>query len=173
MLIPLQPAFEMPRAAVVLFALIVLVLVNALAAASGGTSEVLMARVPAPVIGPPVKPSPLPTLVTVPTGMATQVQAPPVNSRIWLAAQVFKPRLVVPPKETDPPPLSGLLAATVRDEFASMELVTPPVATLKVGVPPPPPAKPAPAITFVTVPGKVCPAMKVTFPVLLTANAVP
>src|SRR5271156_3927226 len=130
MLIPLPPAFEMPRAGLVLFAVIVLVLVNAFVAASWGTTDVLIASVPLPVIGPPVRPRPLPTLVTVPVGMFTHAQAPPVNSRIWLAAQVFKPRLVLPPSETDPPPLRGLLAFTVKDEFASMALVTPPVAML-------------------------------------------
>src|SRR5580693_108855 len=161
MLIPLPPAFEMPRAALVLFALIVLVLVNAFAAASWGTIEVLIANVPLPVIGPPVKPRPLPTLVTVPTGTATHVQAPPVNSRIWPAAQAFRPRLVVPPKETDPPPLSGLLAVTVNDGFASIELVTPPVAMLSVpDVVMGPPVSPDPLPTLVTVPvpGKACPA---------------
>ena len=105
---------------------------NVLAAASCGTTEVLIVRVPLPVIGPPLRPSPLPTLVTVPVAGFAQAHAPLTNCRIWLAAQLFRPRLVLPPRDTAPPPVNGLLAVTVKDEFASIALVTPPVAMLSV-----------------------------------------
>src|SRR5208282_4377973 len=45
---------------------IVCVPAKVLAAPSWGTTEVLMLSVPAPMIGPPVRPKPDPTLVTVP-----------------------------------------------------------------------------------------------------------
>ena len=83
---------------------------------------------------------------------------------------------MLPPSETAPPPLSGLLAVTVSDEYCSMALVTPPVATLSVpllviG----PPVNPAPLPTLVTVPvpGKVWPLTNVTSPLLFTSNTVP
>ena len=68
------------------------------------------------------------------------------------------------------------MAVTVKDECASMALVTPPDGMLSVPLPViGPPVSPAPLPTLVTVPvpGKVWPAMNVTFPVLLTAKAVP
>src|SRR5271170_7502045 len=120
------------------------------------TPPVGMLSVPLPVIGPPVSPAPLATLVTVPVAALAQAHAPLMNCRIWLVAQLFSPRLVVPPRETDPPPLSGLLAVTVSDGFTSMAFVTPLVAMLRVPLPViGPPASPAPLPTLVTVPSPV------------------
>ena len=150
--------------------------VKVLAAPSCGTTEVLIANVPLPVMGPPLSPSPLPTLVTVPVAGFSQFHAPLTNCRIWLVEQLFKLRLVLPPSDTAPPPVNGLLAVTVNDEFASIALVTPPVLMLRlpldvIG----PPVSPAPLPTLVTVPvpGKVWPDTNVTKPVLLTSKAVP
>src|SRR5580704_13527533 len=171
---PAAPVTVPPR---FMFPLTVRLPVNVLLdAPSCGTTEVLMEMVPDVVIVPPVKPSPVATLVTVPVAGLTHAHAPLTNSRIWLAPQLLRPRLVLPPKETAPPPFSGLLAVTVKDECASIALVTPVLAMLNVplcviG----PPVSPAPLATLVTVPvpGKVWPAMKVTLPVLLTSKVVP
>src|SRR5713101_4174575 len=54
-----------------------------LLAASCGTIEVLMARLPLVVIGPPVRPNPLPTLVTV-----------PAPGKVWPATNVTFPVLL-------------------------------------------------------------------------------
>ena len=49
-----------------------------------GTTEVLMDRVPLCVMGPPVRPNPLPTLVTV-----------PVPGKVWPATKVTFPVLLM------------------------------------------------------------------------------
>ena len=61
--------------------------------------------------------------------------------------------MVVPPNATKPPPVRSVPAVTVNDGFASMALVTPAVAMLKVPlVVTGPPVSPAPLPTLVTVP---------------------
>ena len=176
MSIPSPVVLEMLRAGLLLFTLIAFRLLDEFAPASCGTTEVLIVRVPLPVIGPPLRPSPLPTLVTVPVAGFAQAHAPLTNCRIWLAEQLFRLRLVLPPRDTAPPPVNGLLPVTVKDEFASIALVTPPLAMLSVPLEViGPPVSPAPLPTLVTVPvpGKVWPATKVTRPVRLTSKAVP
>ena len=80
-------------------------------------------------------------------------------------------RVVVPPKETDPPPVKPVPADTLTELFASMALVTPAfgieiVPLVVIG----PPVRPAPVFTCVTVPepvpAKVWPGAKVIMPVL-------
>lgn len=92
-----------------------------------------MLIVPLPVIGPPVKPAPVATLVT------------PVLLRV-----------TVPPNATVPPPDNPDPAVTVTELFASMAFVTPaegmlivPLAVIG------PPVRPAPVATLVTVPEPV------------------
>lgn len=116
-------------------------------------------RVPLDVIGPPVRPVPLATLVTV----------PPVDVLL---------RVTVPPRATVPPPDNPDPAWTVIEGLASMAFVTPAAGILIVpddviG----PPVRPAPVLTLVTVPlpllpGKVCPGAKVTRPLLAIENPV-
>ena len=93
-------------------------------------------RVPLPVIGPPVRPVPLATLVTVP---------PELGAELVIVTE--------PPNATVPPPDNPDPAVTVMDGFASKELVTPPagiliVPLLVIG----PPVSPVPVATLVTVP---------------------
>ena len=95
--------------------------------------------VPLPVIGPPVRPVPLPTLVTVP---------PEPGAEFVI--------VTVPPNATDPPPDNPEPACTVIEGFANKELVTPPagmliVPLLVMG----PPVSPEPVLTVVTVPPTV------------------
>src|SRR5580700_891063 len=63
----------------------------------------------------------------------------------------FTVRLVLPPRATDPPPVSPVPAVTVTAEFVSMGLVTPPLGMLRLVLPPsatgPPPVRPLPAET--------------------------
>jgi hypothetical protein len=117
-------------------------------------------RLPLVVIGPPIRPVPLPTLVTVPPDA------------------VFV-RVTVPPNATVPPPDNPEPAFTVMEEFASIAFVTPAdgiliVPLVVIG----PPFRPAPVLTVVTVPfpppppGKVCPGAKVRRPLLAIENPV-
>src|ERR1039458_3446382 len=85
--------------------------------------------------------------------------------------------VVLPPNATEPPPVRSVPADTVSDGFASMALLTPPVAMLSeplvvMG----PPVRPAPLPTLVTVPlpapGKVCPLAKLITPLLATESPV-
>ena len=122
-------------------------------------------RVPLPVIGPPVSPVPLPTLVTVPPEAVLE-------------------SVTVPPSDTVPPPDNPDPACTVIEGFASMAFVTPaegilivPLAVIG------PPVRPAPVLTLVTVPlppepGKVWPEAKFIRPLLamdspVSAGALP
>ena len=172
----MAPALKLPLVSRLTIALAVAALVGAMVQFSP--------RVPLPVIGDPLTVKSedgalMPALVTVPPLLlsAAQPHAEPFHFRICPLEQLLvRPRLVLPPKETDPPPVKGLLAVTVRDGCASMPLVTPPVAMLSVplwviG----PPVSPAPLPTLVTVPvpGKVWPDTNVTKPLLLTSKAVP
>ena len=110
-----------------------------------------MLIVPLLVIGPPVKPAPVATFVTVPPNPGDALVS-----------------VIVPPNATVPPPDNPDPAFTVTEGFASIVFVTPAVEMLIVpllviG----PPAKPAPVAMLVTVPlvpGKVCPGAKVTIP---------
>lgn len=93
-------------------------------------------RVPLPVIGPPVSPVPLPTLVTVPPRLGAELVS-----------------VIVPPRATVPPPDNPEPAVTVTEGLAIMLLVTPAdgmliVPLLVIG----PPVNPAPVLTLVTVP---------------------
>ena len=117
-------------------------------------------RVPLEVIGPPVSPVPLATLVTV----------PPKLGAVLVSVMVL-------PKATVPPPDSPEPAVIVTEGLASMALVTPAegmlmVPVLVIG----PPVRPAPVATLVTVPlpapGKVWPEAKVITPVLATDTPV-
>ena len=103
---------------------------------------------------------------------------------VWLPVNVFEAansgtfvvstfKVVLPPRETEPPPVSAVPGVIVNDGFASMALVTPAVAMLNdplevIG----PPVSPAPVPTLVTVPlpvpvpGNVCPVAKVIWPLL-------
>src|SRR5271169_3000641 len=76
------------------------------------TPPVAMLNVPLPVIGPPVSPAPLATLVTVPAPLGVvQAQALPFHSNTWPLAQlVSRPRFSVP---LVPPPVSPLPLAVV------------------------------------------------------------
>jgi len=127
---------------------VMLPLKTLLLAASIGTTDVLMAKVG---VCPPVEVSPVP--------------APTPNVPVLLS-------VTLPPNAALPPPLRPVPAVTLSDGLASMALVTPPLAMLKVpllviG----PPVKPAPLPTLVTVPapaipGKVCPEAKLIWPLL-------
>src|SRR5271169_1578137 len=79
------------------------------------TPPVAMLNVPLPVIGPPVSPAPLATLVTVPAPLGVvQAQALPFHSNTWPLAQlVSRPRFSVP---LVPPPVSPLPLAVVNPE---------------------------------------------------------
>lgn len=121
---------------------------------------VLRLSVPLPVIGPPVSPGPLPTLVTVPPRLGAEL----VN-------------VMVPPNATVPPPDNPDPAVTVTELFASIVLVTPAdgmliVPLLVIG----PPVNPAPVFTLVTVPlpdpGNVWPDAKLIRPLLAIDNPV-
>ena len=93
-------------------------------------------RVPLVVMGPPVKPAPVATLVTVPPELGAELV-----------------RVTVPPRATVPPPDNPVPAFTVIEGLASIALVTPPVGILIVPlVVMGPPVKPAPVATLVTVP---------------------
>ncbi len=114
-------------------------------------------RDPLDVIGPPVSPVPLPTLVTVPGDVLVSV--------------------IVPPNATVPPPDRPVPVSTLSEEFASMVLVTPAAGMLIVPlVVIGPPVSPAPVPTLVTVPepapGKVWPVAKERIPLLLTERPV-
>ena len=117
-----------------------------------------MLIVPVLVIGPPVRPAPVLTLVTVPVAVLASV--------------------TVPPKATMPLPVNPVPACTVRELFASMEFVTPADGMLIVPLDVMgPPARPAPVLTLVTVPpppapGKVCPEAKLINPLLPIDNPV-
>jgi hypothetical protein len=127
-------------------------------------------RVPLPVIGPPVRPVPLATLVTV----------PPEPGELLVS-------VMVPPKATVPPPDNPDPAVTVMEGLASMAFATPADGMLMVPLPViGPPVRPAPVATLVTVPlplpppppAKVCPGAKVINPLLaierpVSAGAVP
>ena len=126
-----------------------------------------MLMVPVPVIGPPVRPAPVATSVTVPPKLGAELVS-----------------VIVPPKGTLPPPDNPDPAVIVTELFASMVLVTPAEGMLMVPVPViGPPVRPAPVATLVTVPlppepGKVWPDAKVTSPLLamvspVSAGAVP
>src|SRR4029077_12703157 len=96
-------------------------------------------RVPLVVIGPPAKPDPAATLVTVPPELGAALVS-----------------VTVPPSATVPPPDNPDPAATVIEGLASMVLAIPPagiliVPVLVIG----PPAKPGPVAMLVTVPGPV------------------
>ena len=88
------------------------------------------------MIGPPVKPVPLPTLVTV----------PPKPGAVLV-------RVIVPPNATVPPPDNPDPVCTVTEGFANMLFTTPAegmliVPLVVIG----PPVSPAPVLTCVTVP---------------------
>src|ERR1700674_851139 len=110
-----------------------------------------MLIVPLLVIGPPVRPAPVATLVTVPPELGAELVS-----------------VIVPPNATVPPPDNPDPACTVMEGLASMLLVTPAagiliVPLLVIG----PPVRPAPVPTLVTVPpapGKVCPGAKLRYP---------
>jgi len=117
-------------------------------------------RVPLFVIGPPLSPVPLPTLVTVPPKLGAELVS-----------------VIVPPNATVPPPDNPDPACTVTEGFASMAFVTPAagiliVPVLVIG----PPVRPEPVLTLVTVPlpvpGKVCPDAKLTSPLLAMESPV-
>ena len=108
------------------------------------------------MIGPPVSPVPLPTLVTVPPRPGDALVS-----------------VTVPPNATVPPPDKPDPACTVIELLASILFVTAAegmliVPLLVIG----PPVRPAPVPTLVTVPlpvpGKVCPEAKLRIPFLLT-----
>lgn len=95
-----------------------------------------MLMVPLPVIGPPVNPAPVATLVTVPPELGDALVS-----------------VIVPPKATVPPPDIPDPAVTVTELLASMVFVTPAegmliVPVVVIG----PPVRPAPVATLVTVP---------------------
>lgn len=93
-------------------------------------------KLPLPVIGPPVKPAPLPTLVTVPPELGDALVS-----------------VIVPPSATVPPPDNPVPAFTVTELFASMAFVTPADGMLIVPAPViGPPVRPEPVLTLVTVP---------------------
>lgn len=76
---------------------------------------------------------------------------------------------------TAPPPVRSVPGATVSEGFASIALLTPPVATLSVPLPViGPPVKPVPLVTLVTVlvPGKICPVANVICPLLAMCSPV-
>ena len=66
-------------------------------------------------MGPPVKPVPLPTLVTVPPELGAALVS-----------------VIVPPNATVPPPDNPEPANTLTEEFAIMAFVTPAVGILIV-----------------------------------------
>lgn len=118
--------------------------------------------VPLLVTGPPVRPVPLATLVTV----------PPVLGAVFV-------RVTVPPNATVPPPERPDPAVTVMELLASMAFVTPADGMLimpleVIG----PPVNPAPVATLVTVPlpplppPKVWPGAKVIRPLLAIESPV-
>jgi len=87
-------------------------------------------------MGPPLRPVPLATLVTV----------PPELGEVFVS-------VTVPPKATVPPPDRPDPAVTVIELFASIAFVTPAEGMLMVPLPViGPPVKPAPVATLVTVP---------------------
>ena len=113
-----------------------------------------MLIVPLVVIGPPARPAPVLTPVTVPPELGEALVS-----------------VIVPPKATVPPPDNPGPACTVTELLASMAFVTPaegmlivPLAVIG------PPVRPAPVLTLVTVPpsalGKVCPGAKLISPLL-------
>ncbi len=117
-----------------------------------------MLMVPFVVIGPPVRPAPVFTLVTVPP-------------------EAVLVSVTVPPNATVPPPDSPDPACTVIDGFASIVLVTPAAGILMVPlVVIGPPVSPAPVFTLVTdpplPPGKVCPEAKLISPLLAIESPV-
>ncbi len=86
------------RAQLLVFALMTWLLVKVFASPSSGTTDGFTLSVPDPVIGPPVRPVPLATLVTVPPLLLSVAQAQePLHLRIWPLAQLARPRLVLPP----------------------------------------------------------------------------
>ena len=106
------------------------------------------------VIGPPVSPVPLLTLVTVP---------PELGDALVI--------VTVPPKATVPPPDNPGPACTVTNGLASRSFVTPAEGMLMVPlVVIGPPVRPAPVLMPVTVPllvpGKVWPEAKLIRPLL-------
>src|ERR1700674_2479470 len=119
-----------------------------------------MLIVPLLVIGPPVRPAPVATLVTVPPELGAELVS-----------------VIVPPNATVPPPDNPDPACTVMEGLPSMLLLTPAeriliVPLLVIG----PPVRPAPVATLVTVPlpapGKVCPEAKLTSPLLAMESPV-
>ena len=121
MSIPSPVVLEMLRAGLLLFTLIAFRLLNEFAPASCGITEVSIFRVPLLVIGPPVRSEP-----ATDTGhgagryccLRRNSMTNHSDFRICPLPQlVVKPRLVLPPKDTDPPPVNGLLAVTVKDEM--------------------------------------------------------
>lgn len=117
-----------------------------------------MLIVPVLVIGPPVRPAPVLTLVTVPVAVLASV--------------------TVPPKATVPPPDNPEPACTVMDGFANIVFVTPADGILIVPLEViGPPVSPAPVLTLVTVPlppepGKVCPEANLITPLLAIESPV-
>ena len=84
-------------------------------------------------------------------------------------------RVVVPPNDTEPPPVRSVPAATVNDGCCNIAFVTPAVAMLGdplvvIGRP----VNPAPLPALVTVPAtaNVCPDANVKIPALLSFNPV-
>jgi len=119
----------------------------------------IQAETAAGVIGPPLRPVPLDTLVTV----------PPKLGAVLVSVMVL-------PKATVPPPDNPAPAVIVTEGLASMVLVTPRGNTDSAGPVIGPPVRPAPVATLVTVPlpvpGKVWPEAKLTSPVLAMENPV-
>src|SRR5271166_5910987 len=97
------------------------------------TPPVAMLSVPAPVIGPPVSPAPLPTLVTVPVPAEAQAHVVPFHCSTCLLAQVFsRPRFSVPlvPPPVRPEPVAVVTPVMVLGKVcAALNVITPVLPT--------------------------------------------
>src|SRR5215469_2615477 len=113
---------------------------------------------PLPLVEKISTPSPVPLLVTE----ISPLEVEPVNVsalvKVFAEASagtfvVSRFSVVLPPNETEPPPVRSVPAVILTAEFCSMALVTPAVFTLNVTSPlVPPPLRPDPAVTPVIVP---------------------
>ena len=118
--------------------------------------------VPLVVIGPPIKPTPVFIVLTVPTVLVLVAAVMRPCALTVIFAAVYEPavtpvfdsaRLVELPKATKPPPVNPVLAVIVMELFANMAFVIPALGTdmvplLVIG----PPVKPAPVLMDVIVP---------------------
>src|ERR1039458_6031090 len=93
------------------------------------TPPVAMLSVPVPVIGPPVRPAPLATLVTVPVPAEAQAHAVPFHCSTCFVVQVFsRPRLSVPlvPPPVRPEPVAVVTPVMVLGKVcAPLNVITP------------------------------------------------